>query len=47
MKTIGHIDELSGDPQFVAGFAHAAFQHRVHVQLLADFTEDVLLVFAL
>ncbi len=45
MKTVGHIDELSGDPQLVAGFAHAAFQNGIHMQLLADFAEDVLLVF--
>ena len=47
MKAIGHIDELGGDPQFVAGFAHTAFQHRVDVQLLADFAKDVLLIPAL
>ena len=47
MKTIGHIDELGGDAQLVAGFAHAAFQHRVDVQLLANFAKDVLFVLAL
>ena len=37
MITIGHVDELGRDPKFVAGFTHTAFQHRVDVQLLADF----------
>ena len=44
MKTVGYVDELGGDSQFVAGFTHAAFQHGIHVQLLADFAEDAILV---
>ena len=44
MKTIRDIDELSGNAQFVASFAHAAFQHRVDMQLLADFAKDVVLI---
>jgi len=47
MKAIGYINELSGNPQFVAGFAHAAFQHRGDVQLLAYFAEDVFLIIPL
>src|SRR5205809_5400207 len=47
MITVAHIDELSGDAQLIAGFAHASFQDRAHVQLIADFTKDVLFVFAL
>src|SRR2546427_7393828 len=47
MITVTHIDELSGDAQLLPDFAHASFQHRAHVQLIADFTKDVLFVFAL
>src|SRR5215472_2373636 len=47
MITVAHVDELSGDTQLLAGFAHASFQDRADVQLLADFTKDVLFVFAL
>src|SRR5437899_8133812 len=47
MITVAHIDQLSGHAQLVAGFAHASFQNRAHVQLIADFTKDVLFVFAL
>src|SRR5438552_914147 len=47
MITVAHIDELCGHTQLVAYFAHASFQHRPHVQLIADFTKDVLFVLAL
>src|SRR5205085_12496396 len=47
MITIAHIDELCRDAQFLAGFAHASFQDRAHVQLIADFAKDVLFVLAL
>ena len=46
MITVGHIHELGRDPKFVAGFAHTALQNRTHMQLLADFVEDVVLVLA-
>src|SRR6266516_2506058 len=45
MVPIGHIDQLSGDPKFISGFAHTAFEHGVHMQLLTDFAKNVVLVF--
>src|SRR5438094_4632599 len=45
MVPIGHIDQLSGDPKFISGFAHTAFKHGVHMQLLTDFAKNVVLVF--
>ena len=47
MKSIGDIDELSGNPKFVARFAHAAFEHGVDVQLLSDLAEDIFLIIPL
>src|SRR5438270_11873725 len=47
MIAVAYIDKLSGHAQFLPGFAHASFQHRAHVQLIADLTKDVLFVFAL
>src|SRR5438874_13468107 len=46
MVAIGHIDKLSGDPKFISGFAHTAFKHGVHMQLLTDFAKNVVLVLA-
>ena len=46
MKTIGRIDELGRDPKFVTSFVYAAFQNRIHVQLLAELAEDAVLGFA-
>ncbi len=47
MKTVGHVDKLGGNAQLVAGLAHAAFQHRTHVQLLADLPENAFVVLPL
>src|SRR5207244_11992528 len=47
MITVAHIDELCGHAQFVPGFAHASFQDRAHVQLIADFPENIRFGFAL
>jgi len=47
MITVAYIDELCGDAQLIAGFAHASFQHRAHVQLIADFMKDVLFILPL
>src|SRR5437762_959551 len=47
MVTVGHIHELSRNPQLLPGFANASFQHRAHVQLIADFTENIRFGFAL
>ena len=47
MKAIGHVDKLRGNSQLVAGLAHTAFQHRAHVQLLADLPENAFVVLPL
>ena len=45
MKAIGDVNQLRRNPQLVTGFAHAAFQHAVDVQLLTDFSKNIFLVF--
>src|SRR5690242_16783697 len=47
MKTIGHVDELGGDPQSVARLADAALEHCAHMQLLTHLAENVLLILSL
>ena len=41
MIAVGNIDELRGHTQPVARFTHAAFEHRVDLQLASDL-DDVL-----
>ena len=36
---VGHVDQLRADPQAVAGLAHAAFEHGLNVEALADFAD--------
>ena len=36
LKAIGHVAQLHGDAHAIPGSPHAAFEHRRHVQLLAD-----------
>ena len=45
MITICDVDKLRRDAQPIAGFAHAAFQHRADVQLLPDFADVNLFAF--
>ena len=35
----GHLDQLSGDPNFVTGLHHAAFHHSADVQFASDLGE--------
>lgn len=45
MVAVTHVDKLSRDAQFIAGFANASFQHCLDMQLITDFTKNFILVF--
>ncbi len=47
MITVARVDELSSDAQLLPGFANASFQYCIDMQLIADFSENVLFGFAL